>query len=522
VFGFVMLSSGQISVIDVEDFDAPCRRPIFPNTAAEDDFRGCNDDPDVPPFYTLDQTVDGKRTVSGELSCRTVEQHRARSGRMLVNAPDLGVNGPAVRSFPRLRAPEGGNLPTDQSEEGLKHPKLLAVDFQDPAGGSTPAQVYVGTTLYTNGDSNSNTALEIDPALTERSSVGLMLSEPRAFGGDEDMTLEYEGAFVAQRKTGFPKLTPAGEPDQLVDPDANYCNRGVQDAEAVRTLGTKLGVPDAQLDAFARRHADYVQITQSLPGKDSQYWSDIGSCGGASGAAAYFSCRDVFGTDETPSSLRDFRISEAYQDRLVVEPRAFDDTEQRDKIVELAYCCFGEGSAVAYRVRAGHQWVLTGSVSGFQHDIVATGPELRCQHDCNPRRKLLTGRAFEISAADCKVTKDVPSECPIGPATADDVACVLDKTGPAAPDNACVFQSLTHRFAIYRGNEPTERDTAFLWSVSGGFVPLVANMAAQSNSVSPQSISFVPQIGQLVVADGASEGLVLISLDSVSVSRLFF
>ncbi len=33
---------------------------------------------------------------------------------------------------------------------------------------------------------------------------------------------------------------------------------------------------------------------------------------------------------------------------------------------------------------------------------------------------------------------------------------------------------------------------------------------------------FVPQIGQLAVADGAAEGLALVSLDSVAVSHLYY
>ena len=137
----------------------------------------------------------------------------------------------------------------------------------------------------------------------------------------------------------------------------------------------------------------------------------------------------------------------------------------------------------------------------------------------------LDSRVFEVSAKDCSVPSEGTSKCPIGPATGDDVACVLDQSdalGPGKPGEACVCQSLTHRFAVYRGNEASKRDMVFSWAVTGGFTPLVANLAAASRAVSPQSMVFVPQIGQLAVADGASEGLVLVSLDSVSVSRLFF
>lgn len=523
VFGFVMLASGQVAVVDVEDFDAPCRRPITTNSAAGDDFRGCAGDPAEPDLLVTDK---GKRTVSGELSCRVVEPHRARSGRMLINTSDLGVNGPSLRALPKLISPEGGALATDLTDEGLAHPKLLAVDFANPEGGVQPAEVHVGTTLFSSAaGSDAAELLPTDPVSAERLSVALVLSEPRAFGGDEEMKLVYEGAFVPARKTGFPKLTGPGEPDALQDVDAVFCNRGVQDMAAAEEVGTKLGVAAGDLDVFARRHADLVTLTQGLYEEDHSYWkSGPGASCGATGKVAYFKCREAFGPADAPTELRDFRIREAYQDHLVIEPKSFADEADRDRIVELVHCCLGGGSALEYEVRAGQQWVLTGSGSGFRHHVVASGPDLRCTFDCNPRRQYLDSRAFEVSASSCDSIGSGSSLCAVGPATPDDVACVLPSgaLAPGKPGEACVFQSLTHRFAVYRGNEPSKRDMVFSWTITGGFVPLAANLAAQSRAVSPQSMVLVPQIGQLAVADGASEGLVLVSLDSVSVSRLFF
>jgi hypothetical protein len=525
-----MLSSGQVAVVDVQDFDAPCRRPVSTNSAATEDFRGCEGDAATPEFFTLDQTPTGKRTVSAELSCRVVERHRSRSGRMLVNSGEVGVNAPSLKSLPKLLAPEGGNLAADQSDEGIKHPKLLAVEFTNPTGGTQPVEVHIGTALFkspSTTDPTPSNALPVDPATAERSSVGLVLGEPRAFGGDEEMRLTYEGPFVSERKTGFPELTGPGQPDRLRDGDAAFCNRGVQDMAFAESVGQRLGVATADLPAFARRHADVVTVTQGLPGEDASYWkSGAGaSCGGSTGKVAYLECREAFGPADAPTSLRDLRIVEAYHDRLVVEPRAFADEADRDRIIELFHCCLGGGSALSYEVRAGSQWVLTGSGSGFRHAVVPEPASLRCIPDCNPRRANLSSRAFEVSSTACVEPKDGASKCAIGAATAEDVACVVDSNAPLAPGKpgeACVYHSLTHRFAVYRGNEPSKRDMAFSWFVTGGFTPLVANLAAQSRAVSPQTMVFVPQIGQLAVADGASQGLVLVSLDSVSVSRLFF
>lgn len=526
VFGFAALASGQVVVVDIEDWDAPCRRPLTLNPAEMQDFRGCAGDPASPPFYTLEKTADGKRTVSGEASCRVVQKHRTRSGTFVATTGELGIRAPSLRSFPRLRAPEGGNLPTDQTDEGKQSPRLLAVEFESPAGGTSPAQVNVSTTLYSSASTESSDALVLDPGAADRLSLTLVQREPRAFA-DEDVSLEYEGALVSKRPAGFFQISPADpQPFSLVDADAGFCNRGVEDSTLAAEVGKSLGVPDGKISAFAQRHADYVQITSELRGQDDAFWSSGAgaSCTGQSGKAAFFACRNQFGTTETPSALRDLRIIEAYQGRLVVEPRAAKSAADKQNIADAIACCFG-GAALQYGVRAGHQWILRGAASGFRHDVIAD-QDLRCIRDCSPRRALLHSRAFEISSSACPVpSSGTIGTCAVGAATPDDVACVISGSGPVTPGGegaACIFENLTHRFAVYRGNTPSERGMAFTWQVAGGFAPLTANLVAQSAAVLPQTMSFVPQIGQLAVVDGAAQGLVLVSLDSVGVSRLFF
>jgi hypothetical protein len=529
VFGFIALASGQVAVIDVEDFDVLCRRPISSNPAPVEDFRGCVGDPAAPELYTEDGTKDGRRTVSGELSCKIVQQHRARAGTFVISGPDFGVRAPSLRNFPQLEAPAGGTLPSGDAEGASLTPKLLAVDFPHPLGsGSLPAQVFVGSTLYestTAGEPDNE--LDIDPNTAERHSLALLWNQPRSFAPEEDYRLTYEGAFIAERPAGFLALSSASS--KLADADAQFCSRGVQDVAYTRDqVGPELGVPSGELDAFARRHADYVQISSELVSKDDSYWK-AQSCGGAQGAGAFFFCKNLFGTAETPNQPRDLTVLEAYQDQLVVEPRAHSSEQQKQELLEALHCCFGRGKALRYRVRAGHQWVLVGGGGvGFRHNLTADpGNALRCVHDCNPRRELLRSRAFEISTTACQVPgeDDPPPNCEIGYATPADVACVISnmsKLAPGLPGSECIFENLTHRFAVYRGAEPSVRDTSFVWQIAGGFFPLTANLAAQTAAVSPQSLMFVPQIGQLAVVDGAAEGLVLVSLDSVAVSRLFF
>lgn len=537
VFGFIMLASGQVAVIDVEDFDAPCRRSRVANSSANPDFRGCFGDPEsvVQSGY-----VDGdeRRTVSDELSCNVVERHRARSGRVLINSPEFGVNGPALRNFPRLSV-ESGSTSTTAAEQVQANPKLLAVDFQspEPDGTPIPAEVFVGVNKYKVDDDLN--PLDTSPQTAERASVALLLQEPRAFFGDEELRLVYEGAIVKDRIGRF-DIDPAGI-NTLVDFDGGFCDRGIEAVAQMRERGTALGVSAANLDAFAFEHADYVQFTSELPGKDDSYWTDSmpASCE-IRGKSAYFACRETFGAEtELLQVTRDFVIVDAYQGDLVVEPRGIASAADRQKLLEDFYCCFG-GMKLQYSVRAGSQWVLGGN-SGIQHNIIADPAvtefggdpnvdddekysDRLCIRDCNPRNQFLTSRVFEVSSstsctpttnADCRVGASRPTDAP---------ACVQSGQGSVDPSSACVFQSLTHRFAVYRGTATggSTRDMTFSWSVTGGFTPLSASLASQTRAISPQSIVFVPQLGQLAVADGAAAGLVFVSLDSVAPSQLFF
>src|SRR5262249_27896879 len=129
--------------------------------------------------------------------------------------------------------------------------------------------------------------------------------------------------------------------------------------------------------------------------------------------------------------------------------------------------------------------------------------------------------AFEISSRTCPVDPSgQPPDCPVGPATADDAICTYDHTlgavSPVTEAAGCIFESLTGRFAIYRGQNPSERDMAFAWQTIGAFRPLPITLA-QTASVLPRSIDYVPQLGFLAVVDGALLGLSLVSLDSLSV-----
>lgn len=511
IFGFVMLTSGQISVIDLEDFDAPCRRPTATNPSPFEDFRGCKNDPANIASYTLA----GVPTVTGEVSCHVVEPHRVRARDYAITSDSLGVRAPSLRTFPTLTSSSGG-LITDQSDTGRKHPKLLPVDFPNPDPTKTAplsAQVYIGSTLFSS-DPNATDHIDTDPAKAERIAVALPLNSPRAYPAQEDVTVTYEGRLFGARNSGL--LRFGNGDDQIVDTSGAFCTSGIEDTDLARQTAheqfPQLSV--SALETFAQEHADYVQIVDGFLPDDDPYWKQGAgaSCGGSGRKA----CVNAFGLNDVPDLpvTRDLSIVKAWENRLSVVPKHLGKGEDPAARMALLACCFP--SAVRYTVRASSEWIVGGSASGFRHRITA-GADSRCDLDCNPRKRYFAGRAFEISS-----TTACGSECPVGPRVASDVVCntyAPSPTGSALPPAGCIFDGLTARFAIYRGQAASQRDMTFAWQTIGGFRSLALDLVSQSTSVLPQSLQFLPELNQLVVVDGESLGLTLLSLDSLGVVR---
>jgi hypothetical protein len=104
-----------------------------------------------------------------------------------------------------------------------------------------------------------------------------------------------------------------------------------------------------------------------------------------------------------------------------------------------------------------------------------------------------------------------------------DVACIVQDPTEIknVADSPCVFVGLSARFVIYRGQRPSLRDWSFSWEVNSGFGPLFVNLAGSDANSNPQSMVFSKQLGDLVIADGASKGLVTVDLSTFQ-SQFFF
>ena len=537
LFGFILLTNGAIAIVDVDDFDAPCRRPVTTNTSSVPDFRGCANDLSSDPFSvttsdngttSTKEYVGTQRFVSGEVSCRAVQPHRFRSQRFALNDTNVGVRAPSLRDFPRLSVPASANA-TDPTNR----PRLLAVPFVDSQGSPVSTEVFVGASRYTT-ESNGDDAIAVNPndqtseLMQTQNSVVLPPLEPRSYAAEDTVSLTYEGSYAGDRASGLLKdeegvLT-------LEDASLSFCGAGVYDIATMKAYAmAELGLADAaQAEIFATEHADYVQLATALPEETDSYWSRA--------EVKRSDCLTWFGADDAEPLLpaRDFRVEAAFAGSLQLAPRQASSTVTSDVMTARATKCFP--TAQKYRLRAGKHWALVHSAFGFRHDVVAKGDQNQCVRSCDPLRKWSRGRVFEISSVNepdhCKAANAPgdPLDLRVGCADATDVVCVYDQApdantrrgvAPSDAASACVFNGLNDRFALYRGRLPSERDSVFTWRTTGGFTPLVMSLSASTSSsvVAPQSIQFLQQPEQMAVVDGASKGLVLFSLDTFGVVK---
>ncbi len=531
-FAYALLSDGRMSVVDVEDYDAACRRPVSLNTGDEMDHRGCVSDPDDIEFYTQDETETGVPTVSDETSCRVVVPHRARSARFVETVEGASIQAPSLRAHPRLSRYGRGLTISRLTPEGKKNPILLGADFADSKGRRlAPAQVHVGSKLYVAGEGND--PLIVDPNLAERAAPVLPYYEPRAYPSSEVVTVSYEGD-IDRTRSGGDLEEPSEGISRFEDHIQGFCDRGVQGRRLTEEMGSdRFELEGGALERFVERHTDYLQVANLLLDESDPYWDGEGAtCGegfNRQSGTGYDLCDSVFrvGDGEELAPERDLSIVEAHDDYLLVTPRGLTDSDEADSTLELMRCCFP--TQLKYRLRAGHQWVVRGEASGFQHPIVSDeqDPEGACKYDDSPLAEFLWGRAFEVSNNNCQITDpEAEGACGVGPRTVDDVVCSYDGSqGPVGLNGLatpCIFNSLTRRFVVYRGLEPTVRNTTFAMEVIGGFESMGISISSNSTNVLPVSISRAGDLPVFGVVDSQNNGFSVVDLLSSRVAQNFY
>lgn len=518
-FAMAALSDGHVSIIDVEDWDAPCRRPLEANSSNTVNWRGCANDPQRGAY-----ALSGVPTVSSEISCNVFNPHHPRSGRFVATNSTVGAHAPSLVTYPVLSTPStASNVPGASLANA--RPKLLAVPFPKATGHS---EVYISGSPYylmstgTASDipADGAAALDVSPATSSNNSVMLPAVEPRAYLPTENFTLAYEGKLFDDRGSGYLKRDSL----TLRDDDANFCSYGVQDVDTTAALSGDLFVASpssAELAAFASTHTDTLQITSDFSDDDPYWASSAGAACAldrATGVSGIEGCRSYFGETDDFKSTRDLQIKEASYNELVLATK--DGSQQTERNI---HCCFP--GTIQYTVRASNSWVLRDSRPMSK---LKQGINNRCVPDCDPRKARLRTRAFEIFSTDtnCVSTPTAGKQlCPIGAPPATGAVCVIaDSTKAVGPDSAqlpagCIFDSLKARFALYSGLALSVRDMTFTWQVTGGFVPYQFSLSnnVTGSSVMPQSVTYAPNLNGFLVVDGVSGGVFEFVLDPFTI-----
>lgn len=498
-FGIAAETNGQLTVIDVDDYDAACRGPGRAGSTTPDPIptwaSGC--EPSTSCAYA---------SGSGETTCRAVVRHEVRGVRYFQSGENTGPGRPFPVSDPQLSL-KGTALSYEQAPAVQKVPLLLP---PADAGDVVPA----------------GKAVEVAPSRAVRNYVTPDWTEPRA-NFSQSYTLTFEGGLpgfdgkVTRSLLGRAK----GDEDRgFYDANAYFCANGVHDVKAATLEGSRvLGKPrqDPEVQLFGEAHADVIEVASDLLDQDDPYWAAQGA------RCDFYRCRGVYGTAESPTLYRSYRIREAYQDRVLVDaelrgtnpdqPERRADGSARDPSVEGAYiepeCCFP--TQVTYRVRAGNTWALTGTSSGFLHHVTTDPTTGRCidagviqetGEVCDPLQAVRTSRAYEVSYTE-----------------QNGESCTLKSIfSPKKHDDPRTFHNPSMFFVVYSGCEPSKRDMRFSWDWAPGFAPMSIQLGRGSVSIAPQAMVKHPVLGeQVLITDGALQGVLLVDLRRLSVVAQF-
>lgn len=438
VFTLAVLENGDIAVIDVDDFDAPCRGPS--NQTAS---RGC------------EEPLQSGLVTSDEYSCRTVSPHEPRSGAYLVSADGVADREPGINAFPLLFSSEGTVVQLD-AEENSDAPRMRALT-------GVASRVRVGSGFEELDDAGLAVS---DP--TEQTLV-MNLSDPRAHIVDQqDWSVTYEGT-IPGFGGRFAELVETEEGFQLSELTSAFCSRGVQSRGAIvdRLVAPPPegeGLGDAAAISQANPLADYVQVFSDFPVESDPYWDAQDEC-------TFNACNAVYGSTEAPREARDLRILEAYEDTLELEPRA----SVAEGAPRLKCCMPG---VVEFRVRAGRQWTVVGSTVRFLHRMTIA-EDGTCRPSCDPISELENARV-----------REAPSGATVSP---DDPAAFINPFFQFAINAGDSQRDMQFRFTAKGGFAPlilsTVTNDENVQPTAATFLPVTRELVVSDGSL--QGITFI-------------------------------
>jgi len=568
VFAFATMTTGQVAIIDVDDWDSPCRRPAYlaaapmgsgmtgslavpePNPSSGSDL----DPYHAPDAGAVSASIDGGLTqwVTDEPFWPVIQPHRLRSSDL--EEDDLtGTGG--------LHAPELTTTPT-----------LLITGAPVALTGQPYALISAALPEFYNPScltANPQTCTVLPSPVTVPNVF--MAHDIPDVHVDQTWNVVYEGVLpnfanipaAVSSTDGFLSLT-------FQSSTAFFCGNGVEDhnlglqrfaaMQADDTASMKPSDTPSYIPMFFdQRVGDYVQITDDIIGTvdasqgtpaivpptlpiDDPYWNENPSCWAGittTGAtpidlttatsssddpvalARQQTCVDKFGAlgaDENPQ--RDFPILAAFEDHLVLGRYAYldpvnrptngrvivppDTTPQVD--FELAQCCFH--SQAHFAIRTGAEWVALGSVTPYLHHVVADANGA-CVQSCDPRVALLNARTPELNVGSIASTALTGATQPTrnSPFAVRNPAFSFFMPAPVVTGTAA--QTL---FSV------SARDNTWQFATRGQYNIEGISLVGANTSVVPKSSMFVAPLGALAVVDGSAEGLFIIDLNTLSIA----
>jgi hypothetical protein len=544
IFGFATLSNGEVVLIDVDDWDSPCRRPSLMSGFSSDIAPPEIETPNTGPYSGLFNPLDpyqvpeagdanGISYVTNETFFPVSQPNRPRSLFPLDNDPILGPHFPEVQVQPQLFDLLTGSGLTAGSDAG--NPNLLPTssnlaDPSDASTGTTGVRIAWEDPLVHLNQSWKVTYEGVLPAFTGlEANINLNPSDPAPY-----------------------------ETLQVFINNGLFCRKGVEDLAvgqervAAAQASAEVGVsfpPD--MDKWV---GDYVQIADELLPPTNPYWALPASAGAddcwdgvTDPTTRYQECFDYFEPVVEQNITRDFPILEAHDDYLLISRFNYP-ADSKVKLpdggptpvpqsttnrwvtptdpsnapfMKALKCCFH--SQATFNVRAGGEWVATGSVSGLLHHVTVdpSGQTDRCVLSCDPQESLLNARSLGFFPLQNEFAPDrnsplsmrnpmfayyVTHPVGIGPTLAPgDPAYQTNCTAPDDGGVPCAVQRVA-------------RDLSWEFTMLNAFSDQVISLVTNGTEVSPQSMLFIPSLGELAVVDGALEGLILINLETITVA----
>jgi hypothetical protein len=329
IFAFATLSNGNIVTIDVDDWDAPCRRPdpmaitsdvnsngvAFGMTGALDlpeQDAGYSDADPLDPYlapYSFEK-FSGSAAVTQEAFFPVSAPNRMRSNFLLRNDPTTGQHVPTllgnaqlfdVNGAPVAASGTGGTrpliLPTPLPDGFIDPSYIQNPTAPDPGTYTTSSQALESAVGQVKGVRAPPDAEALDggaplaallpgSSATTSPAVRVSFDDPTVHA-DQDWTVSYEGVLpnTSGLVADMASTDPAGSYNSLTltTKGGRFCDRGIEDwsigqtrakqvVSAMGDAGFSTTVVNARSD-LPRWTADYIEITDDMLAPTDAYWS---------------------------------------------------------------------------------------------------------------------------------------------------------------------------------------------------------------------------------------------------------